>query len=60
MANPNDDIDLELELIDQSDDAFQVSVGDETWWVPKSLCSYDEMNGWLTIPEWLALEKGMI
>lgn len=28
-------------------------------WVPKSLCEYDN-DGELQIPEWLALDKGLI
>lgn len=61
MANAND-IQLELELLrdDPADDALLVSDGTDEWWVPRSVCEFDESLGVLILPEWLALEKGMI
>lgn len=34
--------------------------GKESVWVPKSLCSYDDTDKAMTMPEWLAKEKGLI
>ena len=62
MSESNKTIELELELLrdDVSDDALLVSDGTNEWWVPRSQCEYDKVLGTLTIPEWLAFEKGMI
>lgn len=60
MTTNDNPINLELDLLHQTDEALLVTDGDNEWWVPKSLCEYDEDIKWLTMPEWMALEKGMI
>lgn len=40
--------------------AYLMDVGlAENVWLPKSQVKYDEANGKVEVPEWLAIEKGM-
>lgn len=50
-----------------TEDAHLVVVGDKEEWIPKSQIGELERTGgrfsskgWLTIPEWLAIEKGLV
>jgi RNase P/RNase MRP subunit p29 len=62
----SDLIDIEVRVLNETDRAYRVDFGGkETVWVPKSQCEFEyregiEINGVLTLPEWLALEKGLI
>jgi len=61
----NEEVELELELLHQTDDAYLLSDGDTEAWVPRSLVSSleegdDEDTVIVTIPEWLAKEKGLV
>lgn len=51
-------ITLECELISETELAYLVDFDDERYWVPKSQCVFK--NGELTMPEWLAIDKGMV
>lgn len=51
-------IKLEVEYVDETELAWLLDYEGTEYWVPKSLCILkdDEM----TLPEWLAIDKGMI
>lgn len=34
--------------------------GSQTLWLPKSQCEWDETSGTMTMPEWMATDKGLI
>lgn len=53
----SDLVDIELELRFETDEAFKVSDGKTVCWLPKSQCERDGKV--FTMPEWLAVEKGL-
>ena len=53
-------IELDLDLEDESEKSFLVSDGKNACWIPKSLVEYDTETGKFSMPEWLALERGLI
>jgi hypothetical protein len=40
--------------------AFRFDAGEVVVWLPRSLCEWDAESGTMAMPEWLALEKGLI
>ena len=41
--------------------AFLIFDGDDEHWIPKSqVDSFSKQDGTITIPEWLAIDKGLI
>ena len=48
--------DFSAELKNETDRAFLVNGGDKDFWLPKR---FTENNG-VTIPEWLAIERGIV
>lgn len=60
-------INIEAELIFETDDAYLIDTGEGTFndpqkgrhWLPKSKTEWDCCNTF-NIPEWLASEKGLI
>lgn len=58
MSGESDLVDITCTLRHQTDKAYLVDDGDKQVWVPKSQCEYDD--GVLTLPEWLARDKGFI
>ena len=52
------------DLVHETDDAYLVSDGENKFWIPKSqistLIMADEVEMEITIPEWLAIEKGIV
>lgn len=63
MSYKSDLIDLKVELKKETPKAWLVHDGDREVWIPKSECELekDRNNMYdLTIPEWLAMEKGLI
>lgn len=55
-------IDIAGELVPpyETEKAFRFFDGKTTEWIPKSLCEWDEEIKEMTMPEWLAEEKGFI
>lgn len=57
-------VDLELELVHETEKAVLLSDGDNEQWVPKSLCEIEEKQGSnvviATMKENLAIEKGFV
>lgn len=43
----------------ETENAFLVNDGDKDYWLPKKLTE-DNGDGTFTIPEWLAIEKGIV
>lgn len=60
MAGRSDLIDVAVELRAETEKAWQVFDGTRSSWVPKSQAEFDQVSGVPTLPEWLAIEKGMI
>jgi len=67
MTNTYDRVEVAVELVRETDKAYLVHDGDTDMWIPKSQVSDLEkvtIDGKVhlafTIPEWLALEKGLI
>ena len=58
MSGESDLIDIVVTLRHQTDKAYLVDDGDKQVWVPKSQSEY--ADGILTLPEWLAMDKGLI
>lgn len=55
----SDLVDIEANLVGETEKAFRISDGVESVWVPKSQVEHDG-DGTFTMPEWLAKEKGFI
>ena len=59
----SDLIDIAVTVKGETQSAYRVYDGKRTEWVPKSQCELDivgKASAILTLPEWLALEKGFI
>lgn len=52
-------IDIEAELLIETDKAYRIDDGKTTDWVPKSQVEFNS-DGTFTMPDWLAREKGFI
>lgn len=52
-------VDIDAEIIHETDLAFLLSDGTTETWVPKSQVE-DNGDGTFTMPEWLAMDKGLI
>lgn len=60
-----DPIDIDLDIEYETDDALLATDGVQKEWLPKSLIDYPDTEGpgdtcTITMPEWLAEEKGFI
>ena len=51
--------DIECEIIATTEKAIRIDDGKEKHWLPKSLVE-DNRDGTITLPEWLAQERGLI
>lgn len=51
--------DFAAELKHETDGAFLVTDGDKDYWLPKSLTE-NNGDGTFTLPEWLAVKKGIL
>jgi hypothetical protein len=58
----SDLIDLAVEIRHETARAFLVHDGHRDVWIPKSQCEVTETSGpsVITLPEWLAKDKGLI
>jgi hypothetical protein len=57
----SDIIDITCTIVRETEKAYNIDHGDkERVWVPKSLCVYDANDKTMAMPEWLAMEKGLI
>jgi hypothetical protein len=53
-------VDIEGEVVGQTDLAYRFDNGDDLVWLPKSECEWDAGTQTMTMPEWLAFDKGLI
>jgi len=58
-------VDLDVSLVHETEFAFLVTVdGEKDIWIPKSQCELDlgtaKRSGTLTLPRWLAEDKGLV
>lgn len=51
--------DFAAELKHETSNAFLVTDGDNDYWLPKSMTE-NNGDGTFTIPEWLAVDKGIV
>jgi len=59
VTGKSDLVDVEAVLVHETEKAYLVDSGSgDKIWLPKSLVEYDD--GTFTMPEWLAMEKGLI
>jgi hypothetical protein len=56
----SDLVDVSGEVKFETEKAFRFFDGKDLVWLPKSLCEWDENDKTMTMPEWIALEKGLI
>lgn len=56
----SDLIDIAGELRRETDKAFLIFDGDREVWLPKALVEHDPTDNTFAMPEWLALDKGLI
>lgn len=54
-------IDLEARLIGETEKARRFDFGDDKpQWLPKSQHEWDEDDQTVTLPEWIAVERGLV
>jgi hypothetical protein len=59
-AYGNDLVDIEGEIRAETERAWRFFDGKTTDWIPKLQCEWNEDAHTMTMPSWLALEKGFI
>lgn len=52
--------DISGEIHGETERAYRFYDGKTMVWLPKSQCEWDDQSHVMTMPEWLALEKGLI
>lgn len=52
-------IDITGEVLFDTEKAYRFNDGTKEVWLPKSQCEWDEDAKEMTMPEWLATEKGL-
>lgn len=60
MSARSDIVDIAGELRRETDKAFLIFDGTKEVWLPKALVEHDAAEGTFAMPEWLALDKGLI
>ncbi len=61
----NKEIEISFDrLVHETDDAYLISIGDwddeQRFWLPKSKVDMGEDETFVLVPEWLAVEKGLV
>ena len=56
----HDIIEIAGELRHETDKAYLLFDGDKKVWLPKAQCEWDEGSKTMQMPEWLAMERGLI
>lgn len=61
---PQEMVDIDCEIVDETDRAYLVAIDDNEFWVPKSLSEWEEksnkIDGTLTVARWFAEKEGMV
>ena len=60
MSRHNELTDISGEIRGETERAYRFYDGAKTEWIPKSMCEWDEETSTMTMPTWLAEEKGFI
>lgn len=62
MAKQSELVDVEGELVPpiETEFAYRFYDGKTTVWLPKSQCQWDDEEGMMTMPRWLAEQKGLV
>lgn len=60
MSGRSDLVDIAGELRRETDKAYLIFDGTKEVWLPKSQVEYDADDKTFAMPEWLALDKGLI
>jgi hypothetical protein len=53
-------VDIAGEVQGETDKAYRFFDGNRTVWLPKSQVEWDETDGTMAMPEWLAKDKELI
>lgn len=53
-------VDIAGEIKHETEKAYLFYDGSKTVWIPKSQCEWDEMDKVMTMPERVAMDKGLI
>lgn len=53
-------VDIAGSILRDTDKAFHFNDGSKAVWLPKSQCEWDQDSETMTMPIWLAKEKGLI
>ncbi len=54
-------VDIACIIVAETERAWKIDHGgDEECWVPKSQCEWDSETKTMTMPQWLAIDKGII
>ena len=56
----SDLVDLEGEIVGETEKAYRFKGERNTTWLPKSQCEWNEDESTMTMPEWLAIEKELV
>jgi hypothetical protein len=54
------DVEIDAELIHETADGILIDDGDRELWLPKRFAEYDARTGTVSLPEWLAIQEGMV
>jgi hypothetical protein len=60
MTKNHDIIEIAGELRHETENAYRFYDGGKTVWIPKSQAEWRETDKTMQLPEWLALERGLI
>lgn len=63
MSDNEENFKVEIEgtVTAETEGAWLIDIGDELeHWVPKSQCDWDEDQGIMEMPEWLAVKEGLV
>jgi hypothetical protein len=60
LKRNHDIIEIAGELRNKTEKAYQFYDGSKTVWIPKSQAEWDDHSQSMQMPEWLAMERGLI
>lgn len=53
-------VDLDCTIVGETTKAYRVDLGNKLEWLPKSQCQWDKDAKKMTMPRWLATDKGLV
>lgn len=56
----NELTDIAGEIVAETEKAYRFYDGSRTEWIPKSMCEWDKEESIMTMPLWVAEEKGFV